>query len=320
VYIDGVEARILKVDGFSGEVEIDSRMFPEVGTQKLLPAIIPSSNSKVVCYYRRLRSLLRTDLVQRVFYRLTSVAAPPDLPLTACRPHDLLETPLENATATNSYEIEKIDWIWREAIRRNRWILEQGGERVRVFVRKNVGYPCPCIPDDHHHQPVADCRVCFGVGIVGGYEGPYPILIAPDDAEKRIGQKDIGRTVEHQYEVWTGPVPLLSMRDFFVKLNGERYSIGAVRMPTNRGNLLQQHFNVGHLDEKDIRYSVPMDSPVLYEFLPSGPEGAASTPITEKPNIPDERELRGRTVAWENLTFGILLMLLPLADALHRIM
>jgi len=306
VFIDGAEARVLRVDGFAGEVEIDSRMFPDVGTQKLLPALIPQPNSKVTCYYRHMRSLLRTDLAQRVFYRVTSVAAPPDLPLTACRPHDLLETPLENAASTNSYEIEKLDWIWREAIRRNRWILEQGGERVRVYMRKNVGLPCPCVPDDHHKQPIADCKLCYGVGILGGYEGPYPLLIAPDDAEKRISQKDYGRTVEHSYEVWTGPVPLLSMRDFVLKLNGERYSIGAVRMPTNRNNLLQQHFNVAHLDEQDIRYSVPVGNPVRYAtpgFGPSGPEAEADTPETSKSNIPDERELRGRTLAWENIVY-----------------
>lgn len=306
VYIDGMPANVLRVDGFSGEVEIDPRMFPEVGTQKLTTAVIPGPTSTVTCVYRRMRSLLRTDLVQRVFYRVTTVAFPPNTDVTTCRPSDLVETPLENAANTNSYEIEKLDWIWREAIRRNRFILEQGGERVRVFLKKNVGLPCPCTPDPYHKQPISDCRICWGTGIIDGYEGPYPILIAPDDAEKRIAQKDMGRTVEHQYEVWTGPTPLLSQRDVILKLNGERYSIGPVRMPSNRGNLLQQHFSINHLDEKDIRYSIPIGTPVRYAalgFSPSGPEGEAATPVTEKPNIPDERELRGRTVAWENLTF-----------------
>jgi hypothetical protein len=70
--------------------------------------------------------------------------------------------------------------------------------------------------------------------------------------------------------------------------------------------MLQQHFNIGHLDEKDIRYKVPMDNPVRFaatQFGPVGPEQGGPTPITEKPNIPDERELRGRTLAWENTEY-----------------
>jgi len=219
---------------------------------------------------------------------------------------ELVETPLEHAVATSSYEIEKVDYIWREAVRRNRWILEQGGERVKAFIRKSTGLRCLCLEDDYHKQPVNDCLTCFGTGFVGGYEGPYDILVAPDDAERRLAQKDIGRTVEHTYEVWTGPAPLLSQRDFLVKVNGDRYSIGAVRMPTNRGMILQQHFNIGHLDEKDIRYRVPMDDPmrsVAGRFVPSGPENEAEAKITDTQSVPAEKQLRGRTIAWENTQY-----------------
>jgi hypothetical protein len=144
---------------------------------------------------------------------------------------------------------------------------------------------------------------CFGVGVVGGYEGPYPILIAPDDAEVAIRQKETGRVQEHTYEVWTGPTPLLSHRDFIMKVNGDRYSIGPVRMPSNRGNILQQHFSISSFDDKDHRYKVPVGNPVKYsavQFVPSGPEHAASQEVTNNPNVGDERELKGRTLAWKN--------------------
>lgn len=296
VYVDGKQARVKSVSGKTGEVELDVRLTPDVGTQSYTSAVVPQVNSEVICVYRYTRSLLKTDLQQRVFYRVTTVAVSED-------GVELLETPLVNAVSTNSYEVEKRDYIWNEAVRRNRWILEQGGERVKVFLRKNVGPACRCIPDDYHKQATNDCLICYGTGIVGGYEGPFDILIAPDDGERRITQAEQGRFVEHTYEVWTGPVPILSQRDFFVKINGERYSVGAVRFPSNRGMVLQQHFNIAHIDEKDIRVKVPVDGSVRYsalQFMPSGPEGEASSEITDKQNIPDERELRGRTRAWEN--------------------
>jgi hypothetical protein len=306
VFVDGVQARVLRIDGHVGEVEIDPTNYPNVATQKLDQAVVPTTTSKVSCSYRRLRSLVRTDMMQRIFYRVTTVGIPFCNNMSQCSTMDIVETPLESATATSSYEIEKLDWVWREAVRRNRWILEQGGERVRVFLQKNVGIPCPCIPDSHHNQPISDCDKCWGTGILGGYEGPYETIIAPDDAERRRSQKETGRSIEHSYEVFTGPSPILSQRDFLVKINGDRYSVGPVRFPTNRGMVLQQHFNIGHLDENDIRNRVPLGNPVKYasvEFGPKPPEEGGPTPVTEKTNIPDERELRGHTVTWENIVY-----------------
>lgn len=306
VFIDGQPARVLNVWGTTGEVEIDPFTYTDVAKQAWDPSLVPQPQSRVTCVYRYTRQLIRTDLGQRLFYRATCVGIPIDKDLSTVQPQDLVETPIEHATATNTMEVEKLDFMWREAIRRNRWILEQGGERVKVFLRKNVGIPCPCIPDGYHKQPVADDPTCFGTGIVGGYEGPYDIIIAPADSEFKIAQKDVGRTVEHAYEVWTGPAPLLSMRDFIVKINGDRYSIGGVRMPSSRGNLLQQHFTIGHFDEGDIRTRVPVGNPIKFiatQFKPTGPEQEADASITNKPNIPAERQLRGRTPAWENTEY-----------------
>jgi len=98
----------------------------------------------------------------------------------------------------------------------------------------------------------------------------------------------------------------MSQRDFIVKINGERYSIGAVRMPTNRGMVLQQHFNIGHLDERDIRYQVPVDDVARYvadQLNSMIPPDTAPAQITDKPGIPDERERRGRTKIWENTMY-----------------
>jgi hypothetical protein len=79
-----------------------------------------------------------------------------------------------------------------------------------------------------------------------------------------------------------------------------------VRMPTNRGMVLQQHFNIGHIDECDVRYHVPMDSPtghVVTQLTPSAPPGGEPAQVTDKPNIPNERQLRGRTKTWENISY-----------------
>lgn len=306
VLVDGVPATILRVDGVRGQIELDVSPYPEVGTQRLSTPVVPNDDSIVTVTYRYNRSFLKTDLGQRVFYRVTTVGVPTSIPGDQVTPEDMVETPLERAAATSNAEIEKLDWIWREAVRRNHWILDQGGERVKVFLHKHAGPTCRCIESPDHKQPINNCLLCYGTGILGGFEGPYDIVIAPDDAEKRIAQRDTGRTVEHSYDVWTGPVPLLSQRDFFVKIDGDRYSVGAVHRPSNRGMVLQQHFTVGHIDQKDIRYQVPIDNPrgfVVNQLAPVVPPQNYAAAPTDKVAIPDERELRGRTVTWENIVY-----------------
>ena len=63
VYVDGKRATILRVDGASGQIELDANAYPEVGTQKLTPAVLPTSTSKTVVLYRYNRNYLKTDLL-----------------------------------------------------------------------------------------------------------------------------------------------------------------------------------------------------------------------------------------------------------------
>jgi hypothetical protein len=70
--------------------------------------------------------------------------------------------------------------------------------------------------------------------------------------------------------------------------------------------VLQQHFDIGHLDEKDIRYSVPVDSTRVAGanyVRPLVPPMNSPAQITDKPGIPDNRELKGRAITWENVTY-----------------
>jgi hypothetical protein len=152
VFVDGALARVKFVYGQTGEVELDAKSRPDVATQKLIDPVLPKPGSIVTCTYRYTRSFLRTDLVQRVFYRVTTVGSAAGSFQNSTGP--LMETPLENAAAVSSYAVEKLDYIWREAIRRNRWILDQGGERVRVFLRKQVGavVPVSLRPSTHDNR------------------------------------------------------------------------------------------------------------------------------------------------------------------------
>jgi hypothetical protein len=120
VYVDGVEAKVFWVNGQTGEVEIDAHVYMDTALQKNITPVVPSPTSRVTCTYRYTRDLVRTDLAQRIFYRVTTVGYPVACNWAEATPDSLIETPIGNAAATNTIEIEKLDNYWREAIRRNR--------------------------------------------------------------------------------------------------------------------------------------------------------------------------------------------------------
>lgn len=255
-----IDNEIIPVDSVFGpnrEIRLINQATFDAVTEKIVPSTIPTADSIVEISYYANRNFLRSSLDQFLFYRLTTVV------LDSSTPSGYNETDLNWCKPFTSLAVEEMDYIWREAVRRNAWILQQGGERVKIFIRKTMGVPCDCGLDprtkEYSGQPSQRCQLCFGTSFVGGYCGPYEAIIAPDDFERRISQGPQGRRKEHTGDVFMGPSPVVTQRDFVVKQTNERCSIGPSRRPTNRGNLLQQHFNLAYLDEQDIRYRVPID-------------------------------------------------------------
>lgn len=325
VYVDGVRAPVTQVFGPRGEVDLSTEQVWDPSTESFVIPTLPTTESVVTVTYWYVKTpvLVNTlDEKSKVFYRLTTVAADP----FGTSPSGLIETPLGQSPPISPMNSERIDYMWKEAIRRNKWILEQGGERVKLFLRRVNGNKCSCVWDprllEFSGQAMNNCLSCYGTSWIGGYEGPYNIIIGPDDNERRVSQTANGRRLEHTYEVWIGPTPSVSQRDFIVKQNGERYSIGPVRRTQVRGVTLQQTFQIGYLDSGDIRYSVPMgalerlpwpqtrinnpeDSPCdPVDPYPVGYEDAGAPMATENPKIADAREQRGRTPVWANITYG----------------
>lgn len=258
---------------------------------------------------------LRAGVNKRDYYRVTTVAEDPAT-------GELYETPLEHCPPFSDREIEVVDYMWREGTRRNNWILDQGGERVKLFIRKVTGEPCMCGDFDREtliyaKQPDSICKGCFGTGIRGGYDGPYDIIVGPDEGEQAITQESQGRRKTHNYSVWIGPTPVVGQRDFIVKQNNDRYSIGPVTLSSNRGNILHQSFNIAYLDSTDIRYSVPiLGVPVTwgevnYSYNPTrdtyDARHDARYPVTPDSAYPmgsgradKYQELKGRTGTFQN--------------------
>ena len=134
-------------------------------TNQIEPPILPDplQGGQIRVSYTYISNYIQTDINRKIYYKVTTVAQDRDTLAIS-------ETPLNQCEAVSPYDMEKIDWIWAESIRRVRWILEQAGERVQVFIRKWSGVRCGCW-DEQYLTSKEDCLKCYGTGYKIGYEG-----------------------------------------------------------------------------------------------------------------------------------------------------
>jgi len=291
-----LEVPILRIEPRTGDVILISTGILDPQTQKVLPPRLPTAISgSLTISYKVNSNKVSTSLHNRIFYKLTTVALDTE--------GQILESELNSCKAVTLFQQEKTDWIWKESIRRNRWILEQSGERVQVYIRKWNGQNCAEYSETHENSP-HDCPICFGTNIVGGYEGPFEIIIAPPDAEKNIELTEIGLRVNYTFDSWTGPSPMLNKRDIVVRATGERFSVGSINYVGQRGAIFQQMFQLQQLDFGDTAYKVglkALEPAPPFNTRTERPSQVSPLIPSEKPSDRNYPAEKGRTVTFEDI-------------------
>jgi len=204
----------------------------------------------------------------------------------------------------DTMQIDKMDYMQKEMIRRNSWLFEQVAEPAYLMFRKTKGEACGCINVDTK-QPRTGCKSCYETGIVGGYYGPIDIpYIDPDTATNRIMEEG-GVKVERSSKSYLGPTPIIQNGDLIIRRNGERLVIGNPTYKSPRGVLLQQEFDTHLLPARDTRYFIPLWDPnrMVTTYNPA---------FSNDGNEPVSNPLTDPTKTWENpevpvgrtITFG----------------
>ena len=295
------EVPVAAIRGDLGTVELIKTAWFDPVTQKNIPALLPDftdPNTKVTCTYWWGRRLFTLGLLERTYYKVTTVGQKQD--------GTIVESKLEDQEAKSPYQQETLDYIWKEAIRRNRWILDQGADRALVFLKKWLGSRCRCYNPDRGRAK-HECEFCYGTGYEGGYEGPFEILVAPPEAEKSFNFEEGGLKYEFDYSSWTMDSPLLREWDIICKRDGTRYVVSGVNQQGQRDRIFQQHFSLSLLSENDIAYKIPVNP----ESRRTGPipevwDGHGEKPSADSAQIEDDRKApptqkKGRTIIFENL-------------------
>jgi hypothetical protein len=302
VTVNGQYATIKKLFGKEGLVQLENEKKYDEVLKIYVQPIVPDEHSTVLVNYKTPIHTTKTKLRKKYFYKVTIVTNEDETDLDVLTPETL--------------KPEKLSYIYEEAIRRNSWLLDQGGERVLLYIKRKVGQPCPCILRDvkrrTHRRADQDCEICYGSGFVGGFYGPIPVIIANMIGEQRIQQTERGLHLGYQVETWMGPSPLLSQRDMIIRRNCDRCLIGPITPVEGPGGIIvQQHFTIEILDTTDIRYKFPVQ-PLPHQFIQPG----IDKPGTQVPEInsPKEREAlitdkgvdrvkRGRSITFQEINY-----------------
>jgi hypothetical protein len=239
---------------------------------------------------------IQTNL-RRTFYTVVPIG-----------PHGEMHAPgAPPSEVVNTLEIDKLDYIMREMIRRNAWEFEQVGEPAYLMIRRTAGLPCSC--SDGLGRGRSACPSCYETGIVGGYYGPIDFTyIDPDSGIVRTIDEG-GQKVERTSKSYLGRTPIIQDGDLIVRRNGERLVIAGSNEVMMRGVLLQQEFDVQLLNPGDARYTIPLfnpQEPILYNPSFSQNPGFGTQPVYDTRTDPNsnrdrEEEQVGRTTVFGNI-------------------
>jgi len=201
----------------------------------------------------------------------------------------------------NTQEIDKMDYMQQEMVRRNAWLFEQVGEPAFLMFRKTRGEACGC-KKTGLGQARTNCPVCFEVGVVGGYFGPYDFLFIDPDQPAVRELNEGGIKVTRESRSYLGPTPIVQDGDLIVRRNGERLVISNVTYKSPRGVILQQDFIVTLLNKGDTRYLIPVTNseiPTLYNpIIKENPvKGRRKKKVDGEPVVDTRTE---KDKEWEN--------------------
>jgi hypothetical protein len=206
----------------------------------------------------------------------------------------------------NTQEVDEIDWVYAEMVRRNQFLFEiGGGEPAYCMFRKWRGERCGCVYGTE--QAKHGCPVCYETGFVGGYIGPYDFVFVPPDSAISREITEGGIKTTRDSRSYLTRTPIVQNGDLIIRRNGDRMVISNVVYKMPRGIILQQDFTVSLLPPGDTRYLIPVVNtglPTLYNPVvhrdPLNGQGGGE-PVFDARTVPDGKGGKD----WENKNIQI---------------
>ena len=255
VNVDGVTLRPARVLGFDRSIWMNVDNTLAQGGAVSDTALVNDGNVSIANYdsiaewkvtYNKLNNYVDIyTSFNRTYYTVVPVGDKGELHEPGCR----------GSVIRNTQEVDEIDWVYAEMVRRNEFLFHTTGEPAYLFFRKWRGEQCGCIFGTQ--QPKTGCPSCFETGFVGGYIGPYDFIFVPPDSALQAELNEGGIKVTRSSRSYLTRTPIIQNGDLVLRRNGDRMVIHDVVYKMPRGIILQQDFTVQLLPPGDTRYLIP---------------------------------------------------------------
>lgn len=198
----------------------------------------------------------------------------------------------KGTSVKNTQEVDQIDWVFEEMVRRNQYLFGTTGEAAFCMFRMWRGEKCGCTFGSE--QPKTGCPVCYETGYVGGYIGPYDFLFVPPDSAITRELNEGGIKTTRTSRSYLTRTPILQNGDLILRANGDIMVVSDVVYKMPRGIILQQDFTVQLLPPGDTRYLIrgknAMNLPTLYNPIvrpdPNNGELVPGQPVFDPRTVP----------------------------------
>jgi hypothetical protein len=144
---------------------------------------------------------------------------------------------------------ERLYWVLQETVRRVNLGFINVGENVKIYIKKKVGTKCPkCYHPIARKSTDPRCSVCWGTGIIGGYDSYIGFSYVYDSANK-LPETPYGNKLETIPRAAIANYPLLHDGDTFKRQDNTGYIIGPdVTSYKLQNYLIEQIFGISHMD------------------------------------------------------------------------
>lgn len=159
------------------------------------------------------------------------------------------------------YQVKNENKWFDKINERNMWILKNTGVLMDLYIRKSEGERCPNCWDDIRGQSSNNsCKVCFGTGIVGGYEPAYQLYVRQKPATQQLDLTTHGYSFNSTPGSWTISSVQIRNRDILINPEGRMFSVTNSHVNHAAGYLFHQELQMKELDPMDERYNIKRGS------------------------------------------------------------
>lgn len=159
------------------------------------------------------------------------------------------------------YEVKNENKWFKKINERNMWILKNTGVLMDLYIRKTDGEKCPECWDSIRGQASKNsCKLCFGTGIVDGYEPAYQLYVRQKPTVQQIDLGKHGYTINSNPGAWTISSVQIKNRDILINPEGKMFSVTNSNINHAAGYYFHQELQLKELDPNDERYNIKKGS------------------------------------------------------------